>query len=91
MPYIKQEDRPAYEEAIEKITDQLVKLENENDVEGHFNYVVSSVIRRYLRKTGPRYYKINKFIGALHCISDEFYRTSAAPYEDNAIEKNGDI
>jgi hypothetical protein len=91
MPYIPQENRPAYEEAIEKIVDQLVQLDNENDVEGHFNYVVSSIIHRYMKKTGPRYYKINKFIGALHCISDEFYRTSASPYEDCARENNGDI
>lgn len=91
MPYIPKIQRKCHENAIKKIVDNLVKLENENDVEGNFNYVVSSIIKRYLDETGIRYYKCNKFVGALACISDEFYRRMVAPYENLAIEKNGDI
>lgn len=30
-------------------------------------------------------------IGALRCAWDEFYRRKVGPYEDEAIERNGDI
>jgi hypothetical protein len=91
MPYITQEARVPYEKAIENIVELLALLRAETDVEGHFNYVVSSIMKRYIKKTGNKYYKCNKFSGALNCIHSEFYRRVVAPYEDEAIKKNGDI
>jgi hypothetical protein len=91
MPYIPIDDRVQYEQSINVIVSLLSKLPNETDVEGHFNYIVSSIIKRYLDGTGIRYYKCNKFCGALDCISKELYRRVVAKYEDDAITKNGDI
>jgi hypothetical protein len=54
------------------------------------NYVISTVLRRYLQKD-MCYAKINDCLGALEGAKLEMYRLRAVPYENNAIERNGDI
>ncbi|MBS7614189.1 hypothetical protein KEJ18_00370 [Candidatus Bathyarchaeota archaeon] len=87
MPYIKPERRTKYAKVIEELTGILKELPPE-EVDGELNYVVT----RILKAVYPlRYYHINKAIGVLECIKQEFYRRIAAPYEDEKIKENGDV
>ena len=38
-----------------------------------------------------RYFYLNRAMGVLECIKQEFYRRVAAPYEDIKIVENGDV
>lgn len=58
---------------------------------GELNYYFTVVVRRYLKEHGFNYQHINDCIGALEGCKLELYRRTAAPYEDNKIEENGDI
>ena len=58
---------------------------------GELNYLFTSQAVRYLRLTGISYTSINDVIGALECCKLELYRRLAAPYEDDAIVRNGDV
>jgi hypothetical protein len=87
MPYINQEDRPQYEELIQEITD-LLKEKPVESIDGHLNYIVTRIIKEVYPL---RYYHINRAMGVLECVKQEFYRRVAAPYEDTKIEQNGDV
>jgi hypothetical protein len=87
MPYITQEERPQYEELIKEITD-LLKEKPVDSVDGHINYIVTRIIKEVYPL---RYFHINRAMGVLECIKQEFYRRVAAPYEDVKIEQNGDV
>jgi len=87
MPYIKPEKREKYEEIIGKLVGILKSLSPE-EVDGELNYVITKI----LKEVYPlRYYHINKVIGVLECIKQEYYRRVAAPYEDQKIKENGDV
>jgi len=87
MPYIKPEKREKYEEIIGKLVGILKSLSPE-EVDGELNYVITKI----LKEVYPlRYYHINKAIGVLECIKQEYYRRVAAPYEDQKIKENGDV
>jgi hypothetical protein len=91
MPYIPQDQRPQYEQAIQDVVDKLLKLED-NDAKGHLNFLVYSIIKRYLEQRGMRYFRAQDFIGGvLTCCQMECYRRLLGPYEDQAIAKNGDV
>jgi len=57
-------------------------------VDGELNYVVTKV----LKEVYPLwYFNLNRAMGVLECIKQEFYRRVAAPYEDTKIVENGDV
>ena len=87
MPYIVQDDRPQYEEVLDKLI-ELLKANPPEAIDGHLNYVVTRIIKGIYPL---RYYHINKAVGVLECIKMEFYRRVAAPYEDTKIEQNCDV
>lgn len=78
MPYIVLEDRTPLER------DFLPSSA------GELNFAVSALCRDYLGDS-YRYADINEVVGALECAKLELYRRIAVPYENTAIEKNGDI
>jgi len=87
VPYIKPEKREKYEEVIGKLAAILKSLSPE-EVDGELNYVITKI----LKEVYPlRYYHINKVMGVLECIKQEYYRRVAAPYEDQKIKENGDV
>ncbi|NIM46145.1 MAG: hypothetical protein GTN80_10160 [Nitrososphaeria archaeon] len=87
MPYIKPEKRGKYERALEELIGILKSLPAE-EVDGELNYVVTNI----LKEVYPlRYFHINKAIGVLECIKQEFYRRVAAPYEDIKMKESGDV
>jgi len=89
MPYITQKDREKYDEQINDIVETLPNG-NDNMV-GELNYVISSIMKRYMDTHGEKYARYNALFGALNCAGREFYIRFVRPYEDKAIEKNGDI
>lgn len=87
MPYISKDLREKLDKDVDNLIGRLTS-EPEDVQDGELNYVVS----RLLHGVYPlRYRHINRAVGVLECAKLEFYRKIAGPYEDMAIEKNGDI
>lgn len=55
------------------------------------NYLLTRVILNYQDLKGLSYQTINDIMGALTACREEYYRRVAAPYEDSAITRNGDV
>lgn len=79
-PYIKEEERT-----------ELSVSEIQPKNAGQLNFVISTIISEYLERKGLRYENINEVMGVIACVSAEFYRRVAQPYEDKKIKENGDI
>src|SRR5690554_3614613 len=92
MPYIANSHRETIDDNIDLLV-SLIRLHTPpNKLAGTVNYVISRVSAGSLKPdTGWTYDDINKLIGVLECAKEEFYRRVAAPYEDLARKKNGDI
>lgn len=58
---------------------------------GELNYLISKLVDRYVESRGASYKVYNEVIGVLECAKLEYYRRRLAPYEDGAVERNGDI
>ena len=87
MPYIAQDRRKQLDGEIEALQKQLTAL---GDNEGDLNYVISRLIgSAFLNET--RYHTIARITGVLDNVKAEFYRRLGVPYENEAIEKNGDV
>lgn len=84
MPYIKQKQR-------DRIHDEM-HLPVLNTV-GQLNYFITEVIQHYLAsKNSILHYKdYNEVMGALACISQEYYRRVVAEYETLKGEEEGDV
>ena len=80
MPYIS---------VIDKF--QLDNHERGIKVAGELNYTITMLMLDYWKAHGSRYQQINDIVGALECAKLEFYARLARPYEDKAIERNGDV
>lgn len=78
MPYIKKDRRENISEYV---------LYNS----GELNYVITLVIREYLKERGESYQTINDILGALEGAKLEFARRIVYPYEDKKIQENGDV
>ena len=87
MPYIKQERRNELDLEIAALRFKLERLGN---IDGDLNYVISRLISGRFFET-PNYSMIARLTGILENVKQEFYRRVAAPYEDEAIKKNGDL
>ena len=94
MPYIKQEERKRYDDAINEIVSLLVnKLPGDNSKNfsvGDLNYIISSIVWKLFYKSAS-YTTGNNLIGVLESVKQEFYRRPLSEYEDVKIIENGDI
>lgn len=80
MPYIKETER------------NNIKSGNSDVVTvGELNFLITSIVDKYLIDNGLSYSNINNVIGALECAKLELYRRIAVPYEDKKIKENGDV
>ena len=61
------------------------------DGAGALNYAISRLIDETRVHSRMGYADMNAVMGVLESAKAEFYRRVVAPYEDKAIEKNGDI
>ena len=84
MPYIPQERR-AY------LPDLFFHHLPDEPTAGDLNYLFTVIAKEYLDIRGLRYTHLNDVIGALEGAKLELARRTIAPYEDQAIERNGDI
>ena len=85
MPYIKTSDRERFKNHILWLS-MLVSKEGRP---GELNYIISSLLN--LLYENARYADYNEAVGVLECAKLELYRRKIAPYEDGAIERNGDV
>ena len=84
MPYIRAERRVA----MNRMMNQLVDAINSDAIDGELTWVISELLIAFY---GGSYSSIKDGIGILECAKLEYYRRVAAPYEDGAIKRNGDI
>lgn len=89
MPYIKYRDRHKFKTDTKDDLDELVAKKCYNA--GDLNYIISSILKRYIHEKNLSYAVLNEVIGVLECAKLEMYRRVAVPYEDKKIEENGDI
>lgn len=79
MPYIKKEQR-----------ERLARGEKPQDA-GELNFTITTLLLDYLSRKGVSYAHFNEIMGVLGCVTEEFYRRWAVPYEDQKIQENGDV
>ena len=87
MPYIRPERREKYNDVLKELIDIFKALPIE-EVDGELNYVVTKILKEIYIK---RYFHLNRAIGVLENIKQEFYRRVLAPYEDVKIKESGDV
>jgi hypothetical protein len=84
MPYIKQEDRPRFDDVAKVIGERA-------ECAGDLNYAITVILHTYLKKKGLKYANCNEIVGMMECCKAEFYRKVVGPYEETCIAKNGDV
>jgi hypothetical protein len=94
MPYIKKHHRAYFDGLIREFNSTLLIKEvgdKNGFTAGDFNYLITKFIQVFLNEKGLNYENINKIMGMLECVKQEFYRRVAKPYEDKKIGENGDV
>ena len=86
MPYI---DKGARKRVGYTVLDTA--LNDAPETAGELNFVLTHAILDYLTVHGLSYQTCNDIVGALDNCKDEFRRRVQHPYENKAIERNGDI
>ncbi len=96
MPYIDDKTKELLEPEIEKLVNKLI--ENPAIIKpGTLNYIITRLcvecldFERFMDDGQLSYHNISRYRAALHDAFDEIYRRLLGPYEDNAIQKNGDV
>ena len=91
MPYIAQDDRRALDPAIEKLVDAVRERaeQHQGSFEGYLNYALTRLVLGLVPER--RYASIARVTGVLENVRQEFYRRYAAPYEDEQVDKSGDV
>ncbi len=91
VPYVPPEDRPALDPAIAELAASIrAQAESRGgSFEGYLNYAITRLVLEVLPER--RYASIARATGVLENVKQEFYRRYAAPYEDEQIEKSGDV
>lgn len=88
MPYIPDEQRPLFDPAVNALLNELTRFSVE-ERGGPINYIITRLLLGVIPEPKYRYYR--SFIGDLMCCLLEFYMRHIRPYEDKAIERNGDV
>jgi tRNA G26 N,N-dimethylase Trm1 len=91
MPYVDQATRDCVDALLGELCTDINSVTGEDTIEGMMNYVITSLLNRCMIGDEPRYKKINRAMGVLECVKQEFYRRLAIPYENGAVAKNGDM
>jgi hypothetical protein len=91
MPYIKQYSRALLDAHIEILAHHIKALSCDDDkvFAGLLNYTCTRLALDVI--PARRYWAIALVTGVFKNIADEFYRRYGVPYEDEQIEKNGDV
>lgn len=87
MPYIKQEKRKEIDKFLDPLIEHL-KKQPVGEQDGDLNYAITKMVKRLY----PRHYlDLNRALGVLSAVSQEFYRRVVGPHEDVKIKENGDV
>ena len=93
-PYIRKELRPPIDEILDKLIErlsemQVTNLQNQKELAGNLTYIVFKLIKHFY-KDGKWYDKMD---AEKVCNSAwrEFARRFLDSYEDEAIQRNGDV
>ncbi|MBU1003666.1 MAG: hypothetical protein KKE73_14220 [Proteobacteria bacterium] len=84
MPYITQDRREVFDEA-------LAQLAAEVGNQGELNYCIYKLSTLIIERIGPSYEKLSMCSSAMEHAKLEWYRKRLSPYEDVKIRDNGDI
>jgi len=87
MPYIKQHERPEIDTLLKPFIDHIKSLPLE-DQDGALNYSVTKIIKHVYPL---KYFHINRALGVLTAITQEYFRKIVGPYEEQKISQNGDV
>ena len=96
MPYIKDRDRAHLACAIEmnwvaRISNAIQSVPS-GKIKGALNYVLCRITLATMKpKSGWSYTSLSDAVSVLRDAADEIERRMMAPYEDEAIRKNGDL
>ena len=94
MPYINQEQRKKFDKLVDHLVMELMHTDSgekrAEPIAGQINYVISRLIWKIFDEHSS-YARANELMGVLQGVQAEFYRRKVGPYEDGAIERNGDI
>jgi hypothetical protein len=92
MPYVTTDERVCLDHDIDQL---VVTIAYKPNREGCVNYTISRIVSEVFAPSRPSepwsYDQITKAVAAFECAKLEFYRRVAAPKEDAAILKNGDL
>ncbi len=84
MPYIPQERRNMFENALRE-------LAREVENQGELNYCIFKLSKLIIERIGENYDHLSMCSSAMEHAKLEWYRKVLAPYEDKKILENGDI
>lgn len=87
MPYIEPDRRPNIDTLVAPLIAHLKSLPVE-DQDGSLNYAITKIIKNLYPQ---RYFHINRALGVLSAVTQEFYRVVVGPYEDTKIKENGQV
>lgn len=87
MPYIDPNYRKQYDSFIDKLANALSK---NGTVPGDINYTVFRLMKKLWNKN-TRYMQWAYILSGVQDSIWEFRRRYIGPYEDKAIERNGDV
>lgn len=94
MPYLSEEERKGvnYYGNLPEIVEYVSELDDK-EFPGMVNYINYLIVMRRFGKTSKcrRYFAFAGWVGTMVCCILEVYRRVIAPYEDEAIERNGDV
>jgi hypothetical protein len=97
MPYIEQSMRDEIDGAINELAGKITNTirDDPEQVGGVLNYTITRLVDAlgpYPNNPGSwSYAKIQRMVGMLTCVANEFYDRVARPYEDTKISANGDV
>jgi len=94
MPYIPKFDRLKYDSMIEGLAKILNGLDDNDQLSGDMNYVLFRLAMLLTHEpTGGKrkYARMAVVLSAMGEAGEEFRRRFMGPYENEAIDKNGDI
>ncbi len=87
MPYIKRDERPDIDKLIAPLVEHLKALPVEEQ-DGSLNYAITKILKNVYPK---KYFHLNRALGVLSAVKQEFYRVVVGPYEDSKITENGEV
>jgi len=87
MPYIKQEQRPELDALVNPLVEYMQTLPVEEQ-DGSLNYVFTKTLKGVYPM---KYFHLNRALGVLTAVTQEFYRVLVGPYEDTKIKENGAV